>query len=89
MPEAASLRQQMARELNADTFPTEGYTDPHVLSSLLKAGYSVNQLHDAFDVSQRTIYTWIDRHDLDTPRPPTRGPATTLWKVDPDTVNSS
>jgi transposase len=86
MPDDASLRRQMARELGANRLPVDGHTDQEVLASLLDSGYSVVQLHRAFGVSKKTIYTWLDRHDLEAPRPPTRGPAAILWNADTDTV---
>ncbi|EMA09748.1 hypothetical protein C436_18811, partial [Haloarcula marismortui ATCC 33800] len=50
------------------------------------AGVTVVDLATAHDVSKRSIYRVLDRHDIDYETPPKNGPARRLWNAHPDSV---
>ncbi|MDS0261844.1 hypothetical protein NDI56_20785 [Haloarcula sp. S1CR25-12] len=61
-------------------------TDRTYLRAALKAGFEVADLAKAHDVSKKSIYRAIDRHDLTREQPQRNGAARWLWNAPPDTV---
>ncbi|KZX49696.1 hypothetical protein [Haloarcula sp. K1] len=72
--------------LDLDEFSADAYTSAPYLEAALEAGFDVIDLATAHDVSKRSIYRVLDRHDIDYETPPKNGPARRLWNAHPDTV---
>ncbi|KAA9400556.1 hypothetical protein Har1131_18460 [Haloarcula sp. CBA1131] len=72
--------------LDLDEFSADAYTSAPYLEAALEAGFTVVDLATAHDVSKRSIYRVLDRHDIDYETPPKNGPARRLWNAHPDTV---
>ncbi|MGB9934118.1 hypothetical protein [Haloarcula amylolytica] len=72
--------------LDLDEFSPDAYTSAPYLEAALAAGFTVVDLATAHDVSKRSIYRVLDRHDIDYETPPKNGPARRLWNAHPDTV---
>jgi len=80
------LRHEIASTLGLDAFDAEAYHDRPYLRAALKAGFDVADLAKAHDVSKKSIYRAIDRHDLTREQPPRNGTARWLWNAPPDAV---
>jgi hypothetical protein len=78
------LRSRIAADLYLTAFPLRGYREEEYLRRALDAGYSVAELARAHDVSERSIYRAIENHSINLQKPPSNGPARTLWNTDPD-----
>ena len=78
------LRSRIVSDLFLTAFPLRGYREEGYLRRALDAGYSVAELARAHDVSERSIYRAIEKHSIDLEKPPSNGPARTLWDADPD-----
>lgn len=78
------LRSRIAADLYLTAFPLRGYREEDYLRRALDAGYSVAELARAHDVSERSIYRAIEEHSINIQKPPSNGPARTLWDADPD-----
>ncbi|MDS0223619.1 hypothetical protein NDI54_19955 [Haloarcula sp. S1AR25-5A] len=79
-------RADLVAALDLDEFSADAYTSASYLEASLEAGFDVTDLAIAHDVSKRTIYRVLDRHDIDYETPPKNGPARRLWSAHPDTV---
>jgi hypothetical protein len=80
------LRRDIASTLGLDEFDAEAYQDRHYLRMALEAGFDVADLARAHDVSKKSIYRAIDRHDFTHEQPPRNGTARWLWNAPPDAV---
>ena len=80
------LRRDIAAALDQDTVDADAYLDGAYLEAAFSAGFEVADLARAHDVSKKTIYRSMDRHDLKHETPPKNGPARRLWDSHPDTV---
>jgi len=82
-----TVRSEIVDELDLDGFPVRGYRDEEYLSAVLDAGFDVEELARAHDVTPRTIYNAMDEHSLSRPHPPTTGAARALWQADASVVS--
>lgn len=84
---AASLQARLVDVLDLEAFPRRGYRRARYLTAALDAGFTPADLATAHEVSERSIYRAIAVHDdVEWQRPPTTGPAKTLWELDPSAV---
>jgi len=58
------LRRRITSTLRLDRFDAEAYQDRPYLRAAIEAGFDVADLASADDVSKRSIYRAIDRHDF-------------------------
>jgi hypothetical protein len=56
--------------LGLDEFSPDAYTSAPYLEAALEAGFDVVDLATAHDLSKRSIYRVLDRHDIDYETPP-------------------
>ncbi|MDS0284500.1 hypothetical protein [Haloarcula onubensis] len=80
------LRREIASTLRLDTFDAAAYQDRPYLRAAPEAGFDVAELARAHDVSKKSIYRAIDRHNLRPEQPPRNGTARWLWNVPLDAV---
>ena len=71
--------------------PLADVIEPDTLDRLLRessaeSNAAVRFNYRGHEVSKRTIYRAINRHDIDHETPPKNGPARRLWNSYPDTV---
>jgi hypothetical protein len=81
-----ACQAELIAALDLDDFPADAYTSASYLEAALEAGVDVVDIATAHDVSKRSIYRMLDRHDIDHETPPKNGPARRLWNAHPDTV---
>lgn len=79
-------RAEIVDALDLAAFTPDDYQSPSYLAAAFDAGFDVADLAIAHEVSKRTIYRAINRHDIDYETPPKNGPARRLWNSYPDTV---
>jgi len=72
--------------LDLDEFSPDAYTSAPYLEAALEAGFTVVDLATAHNVSKRSIYRVLERHDIDYETPSKNGPARRLWNAHPDSV---
>ncbi|NLV08306.1 hypothetical protein GOC83_19500 [Haloarcula rubripromontorii] len=80
-------KAEIVAALDLSEFTPDAYTDPSYLAAALDAGFDVADLAIAHEVSKRTIYRAINRHDIEHETPPKNGPARRLWNSYPDTIS--
>ncbi|WP_018258824.1 helix-turn-helix domain-containing protein [Halomicrobium katesii] len=80
------IQAEIVATLDLETFGPTAHTEPTYLRAALEAGFDVIDLARAHEVSKRTIYRYLDRHDIDHDQPPSNGPARQLWNTRPDAV---
>ncbi|WP_336331171.1 hypothetical protein [Haloarcula sp. CGMCC 1.2071] len=85
-PPMQDCQAELVAALDLDEFSPDAYTSAPYLEAALEAGFDVVDLATAHDVSKRSIYRVLDRHDIDYETPPKNGPARRLWNAHPDTV---
>jgi len=81
------IRAEIVAALDLQTFVPTAHTDSEYLRAALEAGFDVADLATAHEVSKRTIYRYIDRHEIDHEQPPKNGPARQLWNTHPSAVS--
>jgi hypothetical protein len=80
------IRRKIASTHRLDEFDAEAYHDCPYLRAPLKAGFDLADLAEAYDVSKKSSYRAITRHDLTREQPPRNGTARWLWNAPPDAV---
>jgi len=85
-PTMHERQADLVAALDLDEFSPDAYTSAPYLEAALEAGFTVVDLATAHDVSKRSIYRVLDRHNIDYETPLKNGPARRLWNAHPDTV---
>jgi hypothetical protein len=87
-PTATTHRQaEIVAALDLPEFTPDDSTAPSYLPAALDPVFDIADLAIAHEVSKRTIYRAINRHDIDYETPPKNGPARQLWNSYPDTIS--
>ncbi|MDS0280365.1 hypothetical protein NDI85_21500 [Halomicroarcula sp. S1AR25-4] len=85
-PATTQLQQNLVDTLGLTSLPSNAYRDPTYLEAAFDARFEVADLATAHDVSKKSIYRAMHRHDIEHTTPPKNGPARRLWNTHPDTI---